>query len=134
MYTKKSLVEHLKNITGAGFWGVNFEIKPNVNKILKALDEDDEILACRFSIFSSLGGGDFLLLQDRILFFVDSGLVPKQVELYLSNIASFNKTQVLQTVNLEIADTSGKKYKFTNITDKVAKTVIKHLQKLKQPV
>lgn len=133
-YTHNELKRKIQELTHHNWLGMIFTVNPGIARLLSVLNrEDDELIMCEYHLFSNMGVGDLFLTSTRLIFLEGAGLLHKDFEIYLSNIASFERSQGFNKLfAVKITDNGGQKYEFKNLKQHSAEIIIKYCQKIKE--
>ena len=121
---KEELKILLKKMTGYNSQKTRYEIFPLIKILQNVLKETDKILLVEMNSTINFKRCTFILLEDRILYI--TGITSN--ELFLKNIASYEKNQTGCLANIKISDAGNKTFEFRNFNIKNAQLVIDFLQ------
>ena len=124
-WSKNQIKVLLKKMTGYKAADSAKFIVPVARILEYTLKDDDKIIAVEMHSQIGLSPCVFILLQNRILYIQDK----VTHELYIENIASFQKEQLGIMANIKISDAGNKSFDFKGFNLKTAETIICFLQK-----
>lgn len=124
-YSNEDLKILFKKISGYNASDTKNMIIPVIKRIINVLRDDDKIITLEMNSQIGLKPCVFVLLQDRILYI--DGVATH--ELYIENIASFQKSQIGISANIKISDSGNKTFDFKNFSLKNSQIIIDFLQK-----
>lgn len=133
-YTEQQLKDKIQELLQSSGASAKLNINSTIKRLLSLVNRKDEnLVMAQYNLFTSLGMGHIFFTDSRLLYLQDGTWFPKDKEIYLTNIASFehSKSHLNGLYTVTINDNSGKEYKFHNLKEHSANAIIETLQKLK---
>lgn len=133
-YTEQQLKDKIQELLQSSGIGAKFNIKTTIKRLLPLVNRKDEnLVMAQYDLFTSMGMGHIFFTDSRLLFLQSGSWFPKDKEIYLNNIASFehSKSHLNGLYTVAINDNGGKVFKFHNLKEHSANAIIDTLQKIK---